>query len=280
MLWGYANGWYPDAFLTEDENELWAKLKFLKRYGFRETSVDLDVILDLSEAERDTLGVFLEEHDLHLTPMIWYDYVRVSDEEAAREEARIVEGLKLCKPLLRNWSIFTKAGAGQRFDRDMPVEEKLDRLSRRLAALAAAAYELGTPLGINNQGDFYVDDFIALCEATPHLSLHIDTSNIFWAGESIFPAFEKVAPYTIGTHWRDEMCVIGNRSPRGVMLENCVTGDGDVPLRDCYRLLLEKAPQPDRLVMELELFVPRGSDPVEGLRRAIAYLNTYDGVSI
>lgn len=279
MLWGYANGWFPE-YLTEDDDPLHAKLKFLLRYGFREMPVLLKDILAMTEDQRDKLGEFLSVHDLHLTPQIWYDYVGTSEEEANRGEEEIIQGLRKHTQLLRNWSVFTMAGAGHRFDHDLPLDEKLQRLSTRLRPIAAACHELGTPLGINNQGDFYISDFLSLCQQTPELRLHIDTANIFWAGEPIFPAFELAAPLTIGTHWRDEICIPGNRKPRGLMLENCVTGDGDVPLEQCLQVLREKAPNPDRLVMELELFPPRGSDRIQAIQRSVSFLRTLPGVEL
>jgi len=274
MLWGYANGWWPE-FLTADEDKLYAKLKFLLEHGFEETGVGLDEIVALSDEERDRLGRFLEDNNLHLTPSIWYDYVNTDDEEAARKTEEIARALRQNVPLLRAWSVFTRSGAGHRFDRTLPVEEKIERLSKRLAPLAAVCHELGTPLGLNNQGDFYISDFIEMCECTPHLFIHLDTANIFWAGERIHPAFDMVAPYVIGTHWRDERIVIGNTKPRGVMLQGCVTGEGDVGLRECYDILVAKAPNPDRLVMELEMFGPREMDRFECLEKSIAFIRSH-----
>ncbi len=279
MLWGYANGWFPE-YLTDDEDPLYAKLRFLLKYGFKEMPISLKDILDMEEAQRDKLGEFLSVHDLHLTPQVWYDYVGASEEEARRSEEEIIEGLRKHTGLLRNWSVFTMAGAGHRFDHDLPLEEKLQRLSDRLRPISAACHELGTSLGLNNQGDFYISDFVSLCQQTPELRLHIDTANIFWAGEPIFPAFELAAPLTVGTHWRDELCVPGNRQPRGLLLENCTTGEGDVPLRQCLEVLREKAPNPHRLVMELELFPQRGSDRVQALEKSIDFLRTLPGVEL
>lgn len=279
MLWGYANGWFPE-YLTGDDDPLYAKLRFLLKHGFREMPLSLTDVSAMDERYRDALGRFLSDHDLHITPQVWYDYVHADVDEAKQREDDIVEGLRAHSTMLRNLTVFTMAGAGQRFDRGLAPEEKLRRLSERLAPLAAVCHELGTPLAINNQGDFYMADFVALCETTPQLYLHVDTSNIFWAGEPIFPAFELAAPYIVGTHWRDEICVLGSRQPRGVLLENCVTGEGDVPLRRCFDVLRKRAPAPDRLVMELELFPPKGADRLEAIEKAVSYLRTLPGVEL
>jgi len=273
MLWGYALGWWPE-FLTLDENELYAKLKFLLAHDLNATNIKLEQFLAMPQEERARLGEFLAENDLHLTPYVWFDYVNSTAEEAKQRTDEIVAGLSECVPLLRAWVVVTHAGCGHRFDRTMPPEEKVCRLSEALRPLAAACHELGAPLGINNQGDFYVSDFVELCERTPHLGVHLDTANIFWAGERIHPAFETIAPYVIGTHWRDERITIGERKPRGVMLHNCVTGDGDVGLRECYDQLVRLAPNPRRLVMEMEMFPPREMDKTEALEKSLAFVRS------
>jgi len=273
MLWGYALGWWPE-FLTLDENELYAKLKFLLAHDLKATNIKLEQFLAMPQEERARLGEFLAENDLHLTPYVWFDYVNSTAEEAKQRTDEIVAGLSECVPLLRAWVVVTHAGCGHRFDRTMPPEEKVRRLSEALRPLAAACHELGAPLGINNQGDFYVSDFVELCERTPHLGVHLDTANIFWAGERIHPAFETIAPYVIGTHWRDERITIGERKPRGVMLHNCVTGDGDVGLRECYDQLVRLAPNPRRLVMEMEMFPPREMNKTEALEKSLAFVRS------
>ncbi len=273
MIWGYANGWWPQ-FLTRDDDELYAKLKFLLAHDLQETGVPLSEVSERSDAERGRLGGFLAENDLHLTPSVWFDYLHADEDEARRKAEDIAGDLETCGPLLRAWSVMTKAGAGHRFDRNPPIEEKMERICRSIAPLAEVCHELGMPLMIDTQGDFYSTDFVEMCRRVPHLYLHVDTANIFWAGERVRPAFERMAPHVIGTHWRDERVTIGNRKPRGVLLHNCVTGQGDVPLRELYEVLMEKAPDPDRLVMQLEMFGPREMDRLECLEQSLAFIRS------
>jgi sugar phosphate isomerase/epimerase len=280
MLWGYANGWFPEYLGQVAGDRLRARIAFLRRWGFRETGCQLDELINRNDSDLARLGDELAEDGLHVTPMVGFDYVGADDDTAARETDRLAKQLDRLRPVLHNWTVFTRAGCGHRFDHEPPVEEKLDRLCRRLAPLATACRDMGTPLGINNQGDFYIRDFIALCERTPGLFVHLDTANIFWGGEPIHPAFDEVAPYVIGTHWRDEKITIGQRIPRGVLLHNIVTGQGDVGLESCFEILKAKAPQPDRLVMELELFPQSGIDRIEALRQAIGFLRTAHGADL
>jgi hypothetical protein len=55
-----------------------------------------------------------------------------------------------------------------------------------------------------------------------------------------------------------------------------VIGEGDVPLVECYRLLVERAPNPDKLCMMIELILPSyaGNDPVVALEKSIAFVKT------
>ena len=276
MIWGYQNGWFPE-FLEAGLSKLWGKLHFLQRYGFKDTTVDIEELLELAPEERDRVAAYLSEHDLHIQPSVWYDYVNSDDRVAQDAHEALVEGLAALVQPMRSTVVFTKAGCGHRFDGSLPVDEKLSRLSSRLAPLATACKSLGAPLAINNQGDFYIGDFCELADRTDELYLWIDTANIFWAGEPIFPAFERAAERTLATHWRDEKVVPGNKKPRGVLLENCVTGHGDVNLPRCYQTLLERAPDPDNLVMEIELFPPRGMDKTQALHEAIVFCREQTG---
>ena len=59
-----------------------------------------------------------------------------------------------------------------------------------------------------------------------------------------------------------------------------MTGEGDVPLRRCFDVLRERAPNPDRLVMELELFPPKRVDRLDAIEQAVSYLRTLPGVEL
>jgi sugar phosphate isomerase/epimerase len=276
MIWGYQNGWFPE-YLTEDANVIWAKLKFLAKYELHDTAIELDELIALPENELRRIGEYLAEHDLHIEPQIWYDYVQASDSQAAEEQTRIIRSLERITPLLRSVAVFTKAGCGQRFDQMPTLAEKMTRLSKRLAPLAAACHDMGKPLGINNQGDFYISDFVELCDQTKDLKLWIDTANIYWAGEPLFPAFDLAAPYTIATHWRDEFVRLGNVKPRGVMLENIVMGQGSVDLARCYDSLCKNAPDPDHLLMEIEMFPQKKMSKIEALDQTLEFCRKLTG---
>ena len=276
MLWGYQNGWFPE-FLPPEEPKIWGKLQFLRRWGLHETTVDIGAVSALDSEELAKVVTFLREYDMHLNLAVWYDYVGSDDTEATAAHEALVRDVTAFVEPLRTVAVFTRAGCGHRFSDGLPLVDRLAILSQRLAPLAAVCRSLGTPLGINNQGDFYIDDFCDLCDRTPDLHLWLDTANIFWAGEPIFPAFERAAERTIATHWRDERIVLGNTKPRGVLLENCITGQGHVDLPRCYQTLLARAPDTDRLLMEVEFFPPSGVDRKSALEEALAFCRDLNG---
>jgi hypothetical protein len=53
-----------------------------------------------------------------------------------------------------------------------------------------------------------------------------------------------------------------------------VIGDGDVPLRACYQILLDQAPDLDKLAMEIEFIPPPDLDPLAALERGLAFVRS------
>lgn len=96
----------------------------------------------MSDAQRERLAEFLTEHDLQAFPCIGFRYLEADEDEAKRKTDQIVEALHRYRFLLQGAIVATEAGAGNRFERTLPLDEKLARLSTRLAPLAAA----GDPL--------------------------------------------------------------------------------------------------------------------------------------
>lgn len=271
MTWGYLNGWfYPDC-----DNSPGQKLAFLVRHGFEETGFTLDEISAWDEAEREAIFACVAEQRLRITPSFTFDAFATDPDALARQRDRQLAILQAHGSSLRNLSVMCGNIGGHRFSPGLSLEQKLERMSTHLTPLAAGCRELGMPLGLNNRGDFYMEEFVQLCRCTPDLYLIVDTANIFWAGEPVLPAFEKAAPHLIGTHWRDEKCEPGNRKPRGVLLHGCVTGEGDVPLEACFDLILQQAPLPEVMVMQVELFPQKEIGKLDALERCKQYLQRF-----
>ena len=138
---------------------------------------------------------------------------------------------------------------------------------------------LGTPLGVENHGDFYVSDIVQLCKTTPHLWLFLDTGNTYLLGEKPLPAMIEGAPYAIGTHFKDHL-VKPNYQALHFEVEGAALGDGDVPLRECWKLLKQHSPFKDNLMMEIEMISPKGVNPMDAMTKSVAFLKTLEGVNL
>ena len=89
------------------------------------------------------------------------------------------------------------------------------------------------------------------------------------------PAFELAAQYTLGTHFKDHrVCPRYEARPLNFEVAGSAIGEGDVPLRECYHLLMKHAPNPQKLVMVMEMICPDHLDPVDCIERSIRFINT------
>jgi sugar phosphate isomerase/epimerase len=273
-IWGYGLAWYA-PYLSGHEDKLYAKLAFLEKHGLASTGMHLSEAQELSEAKMDELARYLADHDLHLNLHVGYDYLNASDEEMTRNNDIIISALEELTPKLRTIITQTTPHAGHRFDRVLPLEDKLAKLSKALAPIASAAHEIGTPLGIENHADYYCSDMAMLCEQTPRLGIFLDTGNTYTVGEKPVPAFHDAAPYTIGGHFKDHR-VRPRPDARPLHFEvgPSAIGDGDVPLQEAYDIVMAEAENPDEINFELEMFIPQGDDPVDAVERSLAFVKS------
>ena len=287
VRWGYALGWYRE-FLTpgegetvaQGESETMARLKFLTRYNFKSTHISMRELEQMDDAQKDAIFAYLAENDLDLMPGVGFDYLNATGDEAKAETERNVRLVEKYAPLLRNRICHTGLNAGHRFD-GRSVDLTLDALSTRMAALAEGCAQTGTPLCVENHGDYYVSDLVKLCQTTPHLYIFLDTGNTYLLGEKPLPAFYEAAPYTVGTHFKDQRVQPKpHASPLNFEVGNSDLGGGMVPLRECWDILRKFAPDPENLTMLFEMFPPPGMDPVTCLKKSIAFVKSLDGVNL
>ncbi len=282
MVWGFAGPWYGE-FLRDEQGRVpktaWERVErqllFLVRYGLKVTGCSLHTLTALDEREQDLLANLLAKHDLHLVLHVGYDYLSADAEARKRNTEGIIATLSRYIPMTRALLVVTTANAGHRFDRTMPVAEKMERLAIALTPLAQGIHELGLPFGIENHCDFYISDLVALCQSVPHLGILLDTGNTFVIGEKPLPAFEEAAPFVVGTHFKDHFV-----RPRPDLFPLCLEvdgaplGEGDVPLRECFELLKRKTPNPAKLVMLIEMVAPKGMNPLECWERSLQFVRT------
>ncbi|QHW30946.1 sugar phosphate isomerase/epimerase [Paenibacillus rhizovicinus] len=280
--WGYAGPWYGSLIdkseQEKSENPLLGKLNMLRRFGLEVLTVGLNEWHALPEQQRRRVVRLLDEYGMQLAVHIGYPYITASDEEVVMNNERILEGLSRLAKDRQPVIVATEPRYSHRFDKRMPLEHALERLSKSIAPIAAGCRELGVRLGIENHGDFYCSDLVQVCRETPDLYMFLDTGNTFLIGERPLEAFKAAAPYVIGAHFKDHK-VRPRLDARPLHLEigPSALGEGDVPLQACYDLLCEQAPYPDELVMEIEMICPEDESPVDCLNRSLAYIRTLDG---
>jgi sugar phosphate isomerase/epimerase len=274
MIWAYCVPFYWGFQQLElDDNPVMAGLKFNQRYGLQGFTVNVNGFAEMDEGEQSRILAYINEHEMYLFPMVGYKYVTASEEESRAEEETTLKNMQRWIPEMRAVSTFTAGGhTGHRYDREIPLARRIELLSERIAPLASLAQELGTPMGINNQGDYYISDLVEVCKRTPGLGVYLDTANVFWVGEKALPAYEEAAPYLVGTHWRDEYVHPGQTKPQRLELTGAVLGAGDVPLRQCFEIIKAKAPDTKNLVMQLEMIKPADMDEFECLDKSLEFV--------
>ncbi len=276
MIWGYALVWMKQ-YLELDPDPLYAKLKFLKKYGLKTTGISIQEVGKMSEAEREKLGAFLEDNDLCLTVRPHIDYFNADIDETKRQVETGAKLIDQYRGLTRTPLATIGVARYHRFTSEPSLAQQLDRLAAVLPPLAAACAEMDLPFGIENHGDYYCSDLVELCQRVPHLGIFLDTGNTFLIGEAPMPAFEIAAPYVVGSHFKDHhVSPRLDARPLHFEVAPSVIGEGDVPLRECYALLKAKAPHPDRLVMEIELIPPSEIDPIDSVERSIAFIKSLE----
>ena len=278
MTWGYALIW-AGQFLERDPDPLMAKLKFLSHYGLTTTGIGAGEVAKWDTARAETVGKFLDDNRLKLSLYTGVDFFNADRALVRRQAGAAAETLRKAVPLARAPLVTTGAGNVHRFMRDPSLSLQFEMLAEALTPIAKACHDLKVPFGIENHGDYYVSDIVTLIGMVPHLGLFLDTGNTYLVGEAPLPAFELGAKYAVGTHFKDHhVAPRPEARPLHFEVGPSVIGEGDVPLRECYRLLKERNPDPAKLVMEIELIPPSftGNDPVEAFEKSLAFIRSLE----
>ena len=261
--------------LEGDADPLFAKLRFLARYGLRSTDVSLSECEALQGERRDRVIAFCREHQITLTVR---PPLRFFLEERRELLAQVDRWLIFLDKQGRDLPIglVTVGGSPQhRFAQDVSLAQQLEELRVVLTPLARGCCDHGLRLGIENHGDYYVSDLVELCAQTPHLGIFLDTGNCFLVGEKPLPAASDAAPLLVGGHCKDQKVrPLPRNTPLCFEVGNAMPGEGDVPLKEIFRVLCAHAPVGAPLVMEIECFPANWSDPVPEIERAISFVRS------
>jgi len=274
LTWSFAGPWYWEfQQLGEVPGDLIGKINFLAKYGFDCMPLSFSTLDEMSNFQRDEFYNLTKNLGITFHPHAHLDFLTATTDEVKASAEKWLAGLEKHRKFFGTKITTTGAGAGHRFDRKMPLEDKLTRLSKTMAITADACARAGFPLAVENHGDYYCSDFATLCEMTPNLHIFLDTGNTYLIGERPIEAFEAAAPYTIGTHFKDHF-VKPNPNDLRFEIDGAALGSGDVELAKCYDILMNKSPNPRKLIMEIEMVAPNGTDPIVCLEDSIKFINS------
>ncbi len=281
MLWGLHAGGWMSGLTADAEDRYRAQIELLARYDLHATSWRASSLMGMEPPRREQIAGWAEEHDVHVSLGVGFDYFSGDEEETRRGMERAVEAVRALKDIMRTPVCTTGIPRNyHHYSRDCPVPEQIDILSKTMGPLAEACAEQGCPLVVHKV-THYGRDLAELCERVPGLGILLDTANCFLIGEPPLMAARDCAPYTRATHFKDHYA-FPNFKPLGLRVRGAVPGQGDCSLRETFDILMEHAPDPDNMVMELEI------DPVhdendeprdqrEVLEEAVAFVRSLEG---
>jgi sugar phosphate isomerase/epimerase len=162
-----------------------------------------------------------------------------------------------------------------RFTTSPPLDEQLGRIKEHVRPIVEVARECGIVLAFENHLDYRVRELVEVIEAvdSPHLRLLFDTGNTLTVCEDPVDAARDGARYTALVHLKDLRVHpwTPGREFESVMYA-APLGRGHDDNRKILEILRRRAPNPDRLVLSLELMpVPPNEDEDRWVDESIAY---------
>lgn len=160
---------------------------------------------------------------------------------AASDAQLVVQHLhvarKLGSPILR-------CVAGNLFTRDEghDMAAMADRAVAILREACPAAEDLGMKIAMEDHADFTVRELASICARvnSPAFGFTVDCANLAFDLDAPLRLAGILAPRALTTHFKDYRII---RTRRGLALENCSLGDGDMDLVAIAELLARHNPQ-------------------------------------
>lgn len=120
---------------------------------------------------------------------------------------------------------------------------KPELLAQRIADLKAAVPLLRQnriKLAVENHEEETADELISVIKAvdSPWVGALCDIGNGMMAWEDPVVTTEKLAPYTVSTHFKDHLVTMSGDVP---VVCGCPLGSGSIDLKKCFSLLLERS---------------------------------------
>jgi sugar phosphate isomerase/epimerase len=144
-----------------------------------------------------------------------------------------------------------------RFRKDPPLREQIDRMIAALPPVVEAAEKAGLVLAFENHLDYRAGEIVEVIEAidSPSLRFLFDTGNPFSVCEDPVEAAEIAAPYTVLVHLKDVVVLPWTPMSPGYFacMYACPLGEGNVELERIVQILAERAPDSDKLTLSIEV---------------------------
>jgi sugar phosphate isomerase/epimerase len=164
-----------------------------------------------------------------------------------------------------------------RFRKDPPLREQIDRMIAALPLVVEAAEKAGIVLAFENHLDYRAGEIVEVIEAidSPSLRFLFDTGNPFSVCEDPVEAAEIAAPYTVLVHLKDVVVLPWTPMSPGYFaaMYACPLGEGNVELERIVQILAERAPDSDRLTLSIEVTpMPPATDEDLWVEKGIAWM--------
>jgi len=145
---------------------------------------------------------------------------------AASETQTVIQHLEVARKL---GSGILRCVAGDLFTRDAghDMAQLADDTVAILREACQAAAAMGLKIAIENHADFTVRELASILARvhSPAFGFTVDTGNLAFDLDEPLRLTQIMAPYALTTHFKNYRVI---RTPRGLALENCAVGDGDL----------------------------------------------------
>ncbi len=163
-----------------------------------------------------------------------YD-MSVSDTGVVIHHLKVAQ--QLGSPLLR-------CVAGNLFTRDEGCDmvALADDAVAILKEACKAAEDMGMKIALENHADFTVREHVSILSrvSSPALGFTLDCANLAFDLDDPLRLAKIMAPYTLTTHFKNYRVV---RTKKGLALENCSLGEGEIDVAAIAGILAERDPE-------------------------------------
>jgi len=242
----------------------------LRDMGFDAFEGDLQPYLEPSELDR--IGNLLAKHSITLSTDYGDDFSKpTKDPNDFRPFAKAAKQLGV-----------NAIGVGgmpfsiNRFVDDPSFERQMEMIRDGLTPLVAIAEEEGLKLGFENHADYRCTDLmdnVVNPINSPALGIKLDTGNAPLVIEDAYEAAKACAHACVATHFKE--MYISPVTPDGGKIVGAPLGRGHCRLADVAKLLHEKAPDPENLILSIEIgWMPPNEDYFQWLEESVSWCRT------